>query len=113
MSQKEKNMQAVESYVETKHLDNNNGSVRVFSADVSYTNHKSGKVEVLAGTQIIVSRDYQYGGLAVEIAGLQDKEGCFVEHSTNFNFFRYANSQLTIEGRDKTGLKGNFTLVLT
>ena len=113
MSQKEKNLQAVESYVETKHLDVDNGSIRIFTADVSYTNHKTDTVAVLAGTQIIVGWDYQYGGLAVKIAGLQDKEGCFVEHSTNFNTFRFVNSQLTINGIDKTGLKGNFTLVLT
>lgn len=113
MSQKERNLQNVESYVQTKHLDVDNGSIRVFTAGVSYTNHKTSKVEVLTGTQIIVSWDYQYGGLVVKIAGLQDKEGCFVEHSTNFNTFRFANSQLTINGTDNTGLKGNFTLVLT
>lgn len=112
MSQKEKNMQAVESYLGTKHLDVDNGSTRILNADVSYTNHKTKKVEELDGTQIIVSRDYQYGGLAVKIAGLQDKEGCFVNHSTNFNTFGFANSKLTINGIDNTGTKGDFTLVI-
>lgn len=57
MNQKEKNLQAVEAYVGNKHLNVDNGSVRTFNADVSYTNHKTNKVTILAGIQIIVSID--------------------------------------------------------
>jgi hypothetical protein len=112
MNQKEKNLQAVDAYMATKKLVSDNGSTRIINADVSYTNHKTGKITVLTNAQIIVSWDYQYGGRSVKIVGIQDVEGCFVEHSTNFNNFNFANDQLTIEGVDKTGTKGDFTLVL-
>ena len=113
MSQKEKNLHAVDAYVDTKTLDVDNGNTRIFCADISYTNLKTGKVSVLTNAQIIVSTVYPYGGYAVSVAGLQDIAGCFVEHNTNFNLFSFANGQLSIKGKDNTGTKGDFTLVIT
>lgn len=112
MSQKEKNFSAVDAYVDTMTLSVDNGHTRIFSADISYTNHKTGMVKVLTGAQIIVSYVVVYGCYTVSVAALQDVEGCFVEHSTSFNVFSFSNGQLTIKGKDKTGQKGDFTLVL-
>ena len=112
MSQKEKNIQAVDDYVYTKTLDVDNGNTRIFCSDISYINHKTGEVSVLKNTKINVSTVYPYGGYAVSIAGLQDIAGCFVEHNTNFNLLSFTNGQLTIKGKDNTGTKGDFTLVL-
>lgn len=113
MSQKDNNYMAVESFVGTKVLTTDNGNTRIFSADVSYTNRKTGKVTILSNVQIIVSVNIVYGGLVISISGLQDEDGCFVEHSTNFNSFQFANGQLTINGIDNIGTKGNYSLVIT
>lgn len=107
-----KKMQAVDAYVSTKNLDTDNGNTRIFKTDISYTNHKTGMVTPLVNTQIIVSYVVAFSCYTVCISGLQDIAGCFVEHSTNFNVFTYSNGQLTIKGIDKTGTKGDFTLVL-
>ncbi len=112
MSQKEKNMQAVDAYVDTKTLSVDNGSTRIFNADISYTNHKTGMVNVLKNTSVIVSYVVAYGCYNVSVSSLYDVTGCFVEHSTSFNVFSFANGQLTIKGKDNTGTKGDFTLVL-
>ena len=80
---------------------------------MSYTNHKTGKATILSDVEIIISTDIQFGGYNVSIAASQDVEGCFVEHSTNFNTFTCANNQLTINGKDIAGIKGDFTLVIS
>lgn len=112
MSQKEKNFSVVDAYVDTKTLSVESKHTRIFNADISYTNHKTGSVKVLTDTPIRVSYVVAFGCYAVSIAALQDVEGCFVEHSTSFNVFSFSNGQLTIKGKDNTGNKGDFTLVI-
>lgn len=112
MNQKEKNLQAIDAYVKNKNLIINNGEVRMFSANAEYINLKTNTTTVLHNTQIYVSTIYPYGGYSIKISELQDVEGCFVEHNTNFSTFNYANERLTIKGRDKNNIKGDYTLVL-
>lgn len=111
--QKQKNEEAVNAFVANKNVIGGNEMVKIIKADVSYTNHKTGKVTILSSTEIYVSTVIPYGGYTVSVAELQDKEGCFVEHNTNFNTFTCSNEQLTINGKDNTGIKGDYTLVLS
>ena len=113
MIQKQKNADAVNAYISTKKVIGGNDLVRIIKADVSYTNHKTEKVTILSDVEIIISTDIQFGGYNVSVAALQDVEGCFVSHSTNFNTFTCANEQLIIIGKDTSGNKGDFTLVIS
>ncbi len=113
MTQKQKNAEAVNTYVSTKKVIGGNDLVRIIKADVSYTNHKTDMVTILSDVEIIVSTDIQFGGYNVSVAALQDVEGCFVSHSTNFNTFTCANEQLIINGKDSSCNKGDFTLVIS
>lgn len=113
MTQKEKNLQAVDTYMERKVFEVDNGNTRIFRADVSYFNKKTRKTTIRNAVQVSVSTIVFYGGYVLSISDLQDEEGCFVEHNTNFNEFTFANGQLTIKGKDNTGNKGDYVLVVS
>lgn len=111
--QKQKNADAVNAFISTKELLVNNGMVRTLKADISYENLKTGKVTVKSATDVYVNNIVGFGGYTVCVAELQDEEGCFVEHNTNFNTFTFANNQLTIIGKNLTNTKGDFSLVVS
>ena len=115
MSYIEDNESAVYDYLGTKYkrLEVNNGNTKMFKADVSYNNLKTGGIIIKHDAQISVSMNYPYGGYVISLLDLEDSNSCFIQHSTNYNSFSYTHGQLTIIGKDNNANKGDYILVLS
>lgn len=109
---KMKNIEALRNYEATKMKITDNGSVRTYKADVEYKNHKTGNEYILSDIEVISANEMLFGGYNLFVADLQDMNDAFVKVSTNFGSWSFSNGTLTVKGIDKTGVKGDYTLIL-